>query len=389
MARMSRKKSLVAVKAVKHPRYDFRATFRQGGERLQRFFRTKAEARAFAAEKEVELLNLGRKHGEITEDERRVVILAREKAEEYHGKGIADFSLETALRFYCEHLDNTRASIPTLEAFKRFSDAKERQRMSDRYLSDIKHRVERFAKHFKGKLVSQITLADVTAYLNGLKLAPLTLANHHRLIGVFLSWCRKQGLATHNAAEGWEVPRIKIKRPGILSVAEVRALLAAAPAEIVPAVAVGFFAGLRTSEIARLDWADFDFERLSIRVSSDGKTGVRNVPMPKNLAAWLEPHRKLAGPVGMSNETFYPRLRAACTDAGIKSWPSNAARHSCASYSMELHADHARVAASLGHSVAVLKKHYENLVRRGEGKAFFAILPAKASNIIPMRRAAV
>ena len=32
-----------------------------------------------------------------------------------------------------------------------------------------------------------ITPADVSDYLNGLNLAPLTLANHHRLIGVFLA----------------------------------------------------------------------------------------------------------------------------------------------------------------------------------------------------------
>ena len=153
-----------------------------------------------------------------------------------------------------------------------------------------------------------------------------------------------------------------------------------------PPLAIALFAGLRTSEIARLDWSDLDFERLSIRVSNDGKTGSRNVPMSKNLAAWLQPHHRLTGPVGMPDEAFYPRLKAACTAAGITKWPHNAARHSCASYLMDLHADHARVAASLGHSVVVLKKHYENLVRRGEGKAFFAILPAKASNIIPMRR---
>jgi integrase len=391
MARMNRKKSLVAVNAVKHPRYDFRASYLQGGVRQTRWFRTKAEAGAFAAEKRVELLNLGRKHGEITEAERQAVIRARGMAEAYAAKGVPDFSLEAALHHYAAHLDARRVSVPTLQAYDAFHAAKEKDSVSVRYLADISGRVQAFAKKHK-KLVAEISREDVAAYLGCLKHSAVTKINHHRLISTFLTWCKEEkGWAQINAAEGWKAPRVKAEEPGLLTVPQVRALLDAAAPEIVPALAISLFCGLRAAEVERLDWAAVDFDSACIMLAArNAKTNRRRViPMPDNLMAWLTPHRQLAGPVRPLLHIWRNRLSDAREAAGIKTWPHNACRHSCASYAYDLEQDPAKVAARLGHGVAVLETHYKGLVKPGQGKAFFAILPAKASNIIPMRRAAV
>lgn len=388
---MNRKKTLVAIKPASHARYAFVVSYKQGGRRERRYFSTKAEARAFADEKQVELLNVGRKHGEITEAERQAVILARDMAEAYAAKGVPDFSLEAALKHYAAHLDACRVSVPTLEAYDAFLTAKERERLSAPYLADIASRVQAFAKKHKKKLVAEITREDVAAYLNRLGLAPLTLSNHHRMISVFLTWCQKQGWTPGNVAEGWKAPRVKTEEPGLLTLPQVRALLDAAAPEIVPALAVSLFAGLRAAEVERLDWANVDFEHGAIMLAArNAKTNRRRVvPMPENLVAWLTPHRQPAGPVRPSPQIWRNRLRDARAAAGIKAWPHNACRHSCASYAYGLEEDPAKVAARLGHGVDVLEKHYKGLVKPGEGKAFFAILPTEASNIIPMRRAAV
>lgn len=387
---MTRKKNLVAVNAVKHPRYAYRATFRQGGERLQRFFRTKAEARAFASEKEIELLNLGRKHADFSDAERQAVILARDMAESYAAKGVPDFTIEAALKHYAAHLDARRVSVPSLQAYDAFHAAKEKEGASVRYLGDISSRVQAFARKFKRKLVTEITREDVTAYLNRLGLAPLTLANHHRMISVFLKWCKGQGWTPENVAEGWKAPRVKAEEPGLLTVPQVRALLDAAAPEIVPALAISLFCGLRAAEVERLDWSDVDFDHSAIMLAAkNAKTNRRRVvPMSANLIAWLTPHRRVAGPVRPSPQIWRNRLRDARTAAGIKSWPRNACRHSCASYAYDLEQDPAKVAARLGHSVDMLETHYKGLVRPGQGAAYFSIVPAKASNVIPMRATA-
>lgn len=388
---MSRKKTLVAVRPVKHPKYAFRATFRQGDKYAQRYFRTKAEANAFATEKTVELLNEGRKHGEITEAERQAVILARDMAEEYAKKGVPDFTIEAALKHYAAHLDARRVSVPALQAYDAFHAAKEKEGASVRYLADISSRVQAFAKKHKKKLVAEITREDVAGYLNGLKHSAATKINHRRMVSVFLTWCKEQGWTPENVAEGWKAPRVKAEEPGLLTVPQVRALLDAAAPEIVPALAISLFCGLRAAEVERLDWSDVDFDHSAIMLTAKKtKTNRRRmVPMPGNLIAWLTPHRRPAGPVRPSPQIWRNRLHDARTVAKIETWPHNACRHSCASYAYDMEQNPAKVALRLGHGVDVLETHYKGLVKPGQGADFFSIVPAKASNVIPLRRAAV
>ena len=72
---------------------------------------------------------------------------------------------------------------------------------------------------------------------------------------------------------------------GILTVAQTQALMDACPAAIVPAVAVGLFAGLRAAEIGRLDWTDIDFGHRFIEVKARAsKTAQRrHVAISANL----------------------------------------------------------------------------------------------------------
>ena len=84
------------------------------------------------------------------------------------------------------------------------------------------------------------------------------------------------------------------------------------------------------------------------------------------------------------------RFDIARKEAGIK-WPSNAARHSFASYHLALQQDAAKTALQLGHTnTAVLFQHYRELARPEDAEAYFAITPDKVtpSNIIHMSNAA-
>ena len=62
-------------------------------------------------------------------------------------------------------------------------------------------------------------------------------------------------------------------RPEVLTVEQTARLLEAASPEILPYIAIGAFAGLRASEIERLDWRDINFEENEIAVNSDNKSG--------------------------------------------------------------------------------------------------------------------
>jgi predicted DNA binding protein len=74
-------------------KHEWVVIFRQGGKRQARYFAGRGAAKTFAQEKEIELINEGRRHGAITDKERRAVATARE-----HG-----FDLTAVVEHYAAH----------------------------------------------------------------------------------------------------------------------------------------------------------------------------------------------------------------------------------------------------------------------------------------------
>src|SRR5205823_5459828 len=114
-----------------------------------------------------------------------------------------------------------------------------------------------------------------------------------RLLGVLFSYATKRGYCLSNPAKDTSKAKHVAKPPGILTAAQAASLLVNAEPEILPAIALGLFAGLRPeSEVWRLDWAHIDFETGLIDVAADRTKSARNrwVKMSENLIAWLLPH---------------------------------------------------------------------------------------------------
>ena len=155
------------------------------------------------------------------------------------------------------------------------------------------------------------------------------------------------------------------------------ALLSAAGPDMVPIVAIGGFAGLRSKELERLDWAEVQLARGFIELKrSKTKTGQRRlVPILPNLAQWLAPHVQESGRVWVySNSQLSERKGQLPQKAGIK-WKHNALRHSFASYRLAQIQNANQVALETGHSVKVLFTNYRELVTPDEAKSWFEIAP--------------
>ncbi len=164
------KRALVGVKLCNgHPRYSYVCHFRQGGKRRTCYFVHKKDAQAFACEKQVELLNQGRKHGELSEEERRAVIEAREIAETMNKEGFEDFSLRAAIEHYVRHLRTLRTSKTVERAGEEFLEMREGEGRSATHLADLRHRVNRFTRAFQGRIVAGITPQEAE-YGNGAKM---------------------------------------------------------------------------------------------------------------------------------------------------------------------------------------------------------------------------
>ena len=328
----------------------------------------------------MELVNEGRKHGEITDEERRAVLAARDLEEDLKESGCGGFALKDAIDHYSAHLKALSTSRTIQRAAEELIELREAEGKSRAHAADLKHRLLRFARAHKGRLAASIRTADVNAWLLGIKCAPQTRNNYRRAIHNLFSFCVSRGYASSNPV----TQAAKVKVPpapiGILSVNEAHRLLLACREDILPAVAVGLFAGLRREEIARLDWKEIDLERGHIEVkAAKSKTAQRRlVTIPDNLRAWLAPYRQLAARVRPPHMTYRRSFAAAVAAAGIQKWPNNALRHSFASYHLAFHQNAAATALQLGHTESrTLFGHYRELVRPEDAKAFWGIAPGK------------
>ncbi len=150
--------------------------------------------------------------------------------------------------------------------------------------------------------------------------------------------------------------------------------------EILPAIALQLFMGIRTSEVMRLEWSGVkigEFVNIEERVS---KTKERRVIdwWPKRLTSYIGLKSKGSViPYPDSYEHHKWELIRLCKKADKKfHWGQNALRHSFASYAVAYWQDAGRVALLMGQrDVNILFRHYRNYRTQQEGAIFFGAQP--------------
>jgi integrase len=322
------------------------------------------------------------------------VHMARKLEQRLAESGVEGFSLSAAIEDYAARIRSLADSVPVLKAVEEMLELREGEGKSKAHLTDLKHRLMRFAKAHKGRLVASFTTRDIDAWLMSLKYAPQSKTNFRRAMHNLFAWCVARGYAASNPVTQAAKVKVPAGTIGILSVNEARRLLLACHAAILPSVAIGLFAGLRREEIARLDWREIDLDGGHIEVKAvKSKTAQRRlVEITDNLREWLAPYQQLSGPVSPTRMPYRWRFNEAVKAAGIERWPRNALRHTFASCHLAHCQDAAKTALQLGHTESqMLFAHYRELVRRDEAAAFWRIFPperASEGNVISMREEA-
>jgi len=361
------------------PHLKYVVNTKEGGKRSRHFFETKKEAETFTRQKNIELLNGGREAAGFPSGLR---IMASEAAHQLspYGKSIMD-----AVKFYLPHLQATNRTCDLKKLAAELIENKRKDGASERYLSDLRSRLGQFAEDFENTTVSDVTTTAINDWLRTLDVAPITRNNFRRVLIVAFNYAKAHGYCISNpAVESAEAKEVK-HSAGILSVSQVADLLSNCDAKIVPAIALGLFAGLRPeAEGLHLDWSHIDFSDKTIDVEPD-KTKVdssaRYVDMSDNLVAWLLPHRKRRGPVFPPIGEYYKLLAVARDKAGIKNWPHDALRHSFGSYHYGAHRNAATTQAQMGHSNAqIFFQHYRKPLKKATADAFWKIVPSGSAD---------
>src|SRR5436190_651209 len=181
---------------------------------------------------------------------------------------------------------------------------------SAKHIRALRTDVGKFAARFPR--LDAVTPGDVSAYLRGISahVGPRRRDNIRDEIVTLSRFARDRGYLPEERRTAAE--RIKkINAPHDIvtwSPGEAKILLEYIPREWMPCEVIGLFAGLRRSEIFRLDYSNFKWH---VRDSEGRPAPViavtrkiarkirvdRLVPILPNLAAWLEPYRHRVGPL--------------------------------------------------------------------------------------------
>jgi integrase/recombinase XerD len=357
-----------------------------GKHRVRFFFKTKNEAEGEAAKLRIKRANEGGSLFGLSVVQ-RVDAESALKLLEPHGA-----TLTQAAEFYLRNLDVIREPKLIPDAVRELLDAKVKDRRSSRYLQDLRNRLEVFAVEFETRPVHDVSTKEVESWLRALDVAPVTRNNFRRVLGVFFGFSVKQRYALKNPITDVDIATVNVGRPGILTVAEARALLECADPEILPAIAIALFGGLRPeSEIFKLDWNAIDLAEGEIDISRSKNTAsYRFVKIQSNLVEWLKKFERKIGPVSPSGDAYYWRLRKARAAAaqkldvegfdsrGLRDWPSDCMRHTYASHHYGKFKSASETAEQLGHrgNLQMFYRHYRNRVKEADAFAYWAISPA-------------
>jgi integrase len=285
-----------------------------------------------------------------------------------------------------------KKSPSTEEILKYLLEELKDLRRSDRHIGGLRTDLRPFAAAFPN--IRKVGYQDLALYLRALDLVGPRRRNNVRnsLVQLFRYAARLGVLDELRRSVAERLPRIKSTHDvATWSPSEVRLLLEHIDANWLPCVAIGLFAGLRKSEILRLDWSAFKWELGVIAVPRKIARKSRRdrlVPILPNLASWLEPYRSRIGPLYPGN---MKTMENACGREMkrmrlVSGLPrkDNASRHSFGSYRLAVIKSYAQVALEMGNSPEKVRENYNDPKAESEGLEYFAISRAAPENVITL-----
>lgn len=396
---MTVKRGSVAVKIYHTPTSEadgWTLVYREADGTRKRVFRAQLDTAETEAEKvATRLSNTSSAVALLTDDEASQAVTARDyaaragrpllvMAQEYYdlqtrlgGKG----TLPLAVDYYLQHHKDNLLPISTKDAVANLLRARELDGLGDRHLLDLKNRLAVFATHF------QCDIAEINSQMieDWLRITQEKrdwsgrTRNHYRAaISNLLHYAKARG----HLPRDWNEMEFVAKATeadgeiGVYTPEDMVKLLKAGPdKDLLPFVVLSGFAGMRPSEVLRLDWSDFHWtsEELFIGEGKVRTAGHRVAPLLPNCVAWMNGIRQEKGPITRLVDFSHP-LQELRRSAGVAS-VHDGLRHSYISYRRAITKNLPLVSSETGTDEDTLTKRYCRPVSLNVAEAWFAIKP--------------
>ncbi len=282
-------------------------------------------------------------------------------------------SLKEAVAFYMKHARPAGGVKSFNELLKFYLNLKRVKGVTPKHIQGLQSVGEMFAEDFGEIPVSLITQEAAEEWLSELDLEPVTIGNRIRDLrcifreAVRRSWCALSPFANIQKPQaiGGEITCLTPK--------EVARLFVHCPADLMPSLALKIFAGLRTSELLRLEWSQIGKAEVIVQARQSKTRKRRVVTIQPNLARWFALANHEEGFVwNKGQNAFHDAIArlAAAAEVGMK---SNIFRRTFASYHFAKFKNENLTAAEMGNSPKVVYEHYRAVATAEMAKLFWNI----------------
>ena len=360
---------------------DLPASLSPTGKRQRFFFETKQEAINFGQEQRTRIGNYGTAGVTgLSPAQLEQAALAFDGIKPY------SVSLNEVVKEWCARRVDRDATVTFAVGYGQYLDHLNVKRVKGRLVSDdYRRQTKQCLNRFPSLHDHPLTDIDPKMVAKGTNDMPPAMKNAFlRILCAFFSWCAetpREWIKTNPAATD-KVKRESLSKREVLIYQpdEVKRLLAAAPDDLLPFFAFGFFAGIRPQELKRLEWSHLNLEEKAIVLPANlTKTATRRViTVDPTLSAWLNWYISKHGiQQGLVTPTTNLRKRLDAIRAAAKVTNiQDGMRHSYASYWLAVNKDEHRLRENLGHrSSDELWDHYHKATTEKEAKQFWAIAP--------------
>lgn len=323
----------------------------------------------------------------------RLDVAAREYAD---AKRIAkNADLRGVASFHQKHAHTKLKPIAVPDLIKEMLNTLEQDKRGDYHVRDLEIRLGRFAKDFPGQ-ISEVKAEQIEKWLRGLRslangarrggpLKGRSRNNYRNAIVELFNYARKHGylqkeLATEATSTN-RVPEDDKRENEIFLPEQIADLLSHASPRLIPSMAIKAFSGVRTEEIAEMQWEHIQFRKgkgyIILPKTVTKKKRRRILPLLPNLRKWIAPFEGLSGLIcarWSTPQTVFQAWDRLATRRKIKAG-GNRFRNSYISYRVAKTSDPEKVALETGNSAAVIMEDYLELATSEDATRWFGTSP--------------
>jgi integrase len=347
--------------------------YSRSGRRERHFFDTKSMAQTFCDQIKTSVENYGSQAQILSPAQLEQASQAFEKLAEFK------ISLNAVVEEWISKRKLANASIPFEQLLDEFSRGGRRQRPRSMSYTQSINQIRKRLTCLHGRVVSEITPRDIEKAVEGM--VPSVRNYTLKILSCAFNVGISRGYMTENPVRKVELTHVTSGEIAVYTPPQVATMMSIAEETnqpLIPFLAISFFAGVRRSEILRMDWSYVHLDEQYIRLPktiTKTRQG-RHIPIEPNLLKWLTPFVQSVGPiVPFSGDALRKReraLRAKHNIPCIKHGP----RHCYGTYWLAMHGNIDRLMLSMGHTdFETTQQHYAKAATQKDARAFWEIEP--------------